>query len=208
VTDSDTSGTPFRWEDYFKATANRPPHATAERAMHALGTVPPGRRVLDLGSGSGRDSLHFLARGFRVTAVDSHPAALAELKTRAEQAGIAERLTCVCERYEKLELESESFDLINASMALPFCDPARFREVWESLRRALKPRGVFAGHFFGKHDEWAHRGEMTFLWQSELEGFLIGLEMLDFTEHELDRETPTGEHRHWHYFEVVVRKSG
>jgi SAM-dependent methyltransferase len=175
--------------------------------MHVLGSAGPASRALDLGSGSGRDALHLLERGFEVLAVDSHPAALEALRERATAAGLGERLSCKALRFEDLALEPESYDLINASMALPFCEPERHKELWERIRAALKPRGVFSGHFFGKHDGLAHdRPDMTFLWQSEVESMLIGLEIVEFSEHELDRETAQGEMRHWHYFDVVVRK--
>jgi SAM-dependent methyltransferase len=197
--------TPDLWKPYFKAVANRPAHATAERAMHEFGDATKDKWVLDLGSGSGRDALHFLARGFRVKAVDALPAALAELKSRAEQEGTAEQLACLSQRFEMLELEPESFEIINASMALPFCEPARFRDVWGKIRAALRPGGIFAGHFFGNRDDW-HQGEMTLHVQTDVEALLLGMETLEFSEHEVDRETPTGEMRHWHYFEIVARK--
>jgi len=198
---------PDRWQPYFKAVANRPAHPTAERAMHEFADKGAGRFVLDLGSGSGRDALHFLARGFRVKAVDSSPAALEELKARAEEAGLAERLGTESGKFEALELEAESFDIVNASMSLPFCEPGKFRYLWDRIRASLKPGGIFAGHFFGKHDDW-HQGEMTLHWLTEVESMVMGLETLELSEHEVDRETPTGEMRHWHYFEVVARKTG
>src|SRR5262245_25677737 len=114
--------------------------------MHALGATAEGPGsagakdrglVLDIGSGSGRDALHFLARGFRVRAVDSHAGALAELKTRADESGLGEKLSCEKRMVEELELEPASYDVINASMSLPFCPPSRFKETWEGIRGAL-----------------------------------------------------------------------
>jgi tellurite methyltransferase len=207
---SDTEHAPFRWEDYFKATARKPAHATAERGMAALAEgfarMPAEVRVLDLGCGSGRDSMHFLSKGWKVIAVDSHPSALQELTQRALAARLESKLETVQEKFEKLPIDPSSYDLINASMALPFCEPSASRPLWERIRAGLRPSGIFAGHFFGKNDEWSTRPEMTFLWQSELESMLMGLELIHFAEHELDRETALGEMKHWHYFEVVARK--
>jgi SAM-dependent methyltransferase len=43
--------------------------------------LPPGARILDAGSGSGRDSREFLARGYEVDAFDASPT-LAALSTQ------------------------------------------------------------------------------------------------------------------------------
>ncbi|HUP57322.1 MAG TPA: class I SAM-dependent methyltransferase, partial [Bdellovibrionota bacterium] len=105
---SDTEHSAFRWEDYFKATARKPAHATAERGMAALAEgfarMPAEVRVLDLGCGSGRDSMHFLSKGWNVIAVDSHPSALQELTHRAVAARLEPKLETVQEKFEKLPI--------------------------------------------------------------------------------------------------------
>jgi SAM-dependent methyltransferase len=199
---------PSQWAPYFKATARRPPHATAARAISLMEAAPHPHevRVLDLGAGTGRDSLHFLACGWKVLAVDAHPDALKTLHDKAVDQKTEAQLECLQSRFENFKPIPASFDLINASMAFPFCRPDRFQTAWERIKAALKPGGVFAGHFFGKRDDWGDRPEMTFLWPTELESMLMGLVVVEMTEHELDRETELGEMKHSHYFDVVAKR--
>src|SRR3954466_11508537 len=50
--------------------------AAASDLLHAELADTPGRHILDIGAGGGRDALKFLQAGHRVTAVDlvTHPA--------------------------------------------------------------------------------------------------------------------------------------
>ncbi|HET9551990.1 MAG TPA: class I SAM-dependent methyltransferase [Anaeromyxobacteraceae bacterium] len=50
-------------------------------------------RVLELGGGQGRDSLFFAAEGFAVHVLDYAPAGIEAIHRRAEQGGLASRLT-------------------------------------------------------------------------------------------------------------------
>ena len=69
--------------------------------------------VLDLGAGTGRVALDLAAAGFDVTALDSDPELLAELKARAEQRGLAVR--CI-EADARALGELGSFALVLAPM--------------------------------------------------------------------------------------------
>ncbi len=68
-------------------------------------------------------------------------------------------------------------DLVNASFALPFCEPRHFRGLWDRIVAAIRPGGRFAGHFFGKRDSWAPIPNRTHHTREEilklLEGFSI-----------------------------------
>jgi 3-polyprenyl-4-hydroxybenzoate decarboxylase/SAM-dependent methyltransferase len=64
------------------AEALDPPLAETITAHHV-----PGRRLLDLGTGDGVVAIAAAQRGFRVTAIDVAPSALARARARADQAG-------------------------------------------------------------------------------------------------------------------------
>lgn len=60
------------------------------------GLLPePGRRVLDIGGGTGGLAVHVAGLGHDVTVVDPSPDALAALARRAAEAGVSARVTAV-----------------------------------------------------------------------------------------------------------------
>src|SRR5918998_2372971 len=69
--------------DHGDGVARRPPNAHLTREITGL---QPGR-ALDAGCGHGSETLWLAAHGWRVTAVDFSPAALAHARSTAEAAG-------------------------------------------------------------------------------------------------------------------------
>lgn len=118
-------------ESYFKATHDADLSTLYERLTRRL---PQGARILDAGSGSGRDTLAFLRRGFAVSAFDSSPA-LCELSTR--MTGVRTRVL----RFQELE-DEEEYDGIWACASLLHVPEAELPDAIARLVRALKPGGV------------------------------------------------------------------
>jgi SAM-dependent methyltransferase len=118
-------------ESYFKATRDADLSALYERFLRRL---PKGARILDAGSGSGRDTLAFVRRGYAVSAFDSS-AALCELSTRLT--GVRTRVL----RFQELEDEAE-YDGIWACASLLHLSEAELPNAIGRLIRALKPDGV------------------------------------------------------------------
>jgi tellurite methyltransferase len=167
----------------------------------------PGLAV-DLGCGTGRDTAELLRRGWRVVAIDSEEEAIERLRAWIDS---DERLTAVVSSIERGAWPRAR--LVNASFALPFVPPDAFPDVWERIRRSLEPGGRFSGQLFGDRDDWAagrglacHKGEITFHTRAQVDELVrpFSIERLD--EVEEDGETAIGEAKHWHLFNVVVRK--
>ena len=98
--------------------------------------VPAGGRILDVGCGSGRDSLRFAELGYAVDARDRSPEIAREATLRT---GLA---VCV---EDVLEMDDrDAFDGIWACAMLIHLDDAGFREAVRRLARALRPGGVVA----------------------------------------------------------------
>lgn len=97
------------------------------------------RRILDAGSGPGREARALLRRyrGARVIALDFSLAML-------PKPGLLERLTgrgalAVCADFTRLPIESQAVELVWSNMALHWSEPlAAFRE----FERALAPEGL------------------------------------------------------------------
>jgi len=198
------AGEATHWQEYYAATAVRPPRDTLVKALEF--TTAPGSAI-DLGCGVGHDTMAMLRHGLSVTAVDASEEAIARTIGQAQTAGLADRLTTLVQRFEQVEFDS--YDLINASFSLPFCGLAEFDGLWRRIVGALKAGGVFAGQLFGVNDQWArepgHHAQV-FLTRAQVDELTAGLERLHFEEVERDGETATGKPRYWHVFHMVLRR--
>ncbi|WP_394561149.1 class I SAM-dependent methyltransferase [Aquipseudomonas alcaligenes] len=186
--------------DFDAVTRGAPPHPTLQKALRHWHDAPA--QALDLGCGMGRDSLELLRRGWQVQAIDNRQDALDGLLQQTD-AVQRERLQTLCGDFQTLPLPAA--ELINASFALPFCPPEHFPALWRGIEQALRPKGLFAGHFFGIRDQWQARN-LTLHTCEALQALLVDWELLQFEEHEWDGKTATGHKKHWHLFAVVARR--
>lgn len=188
---------------YYAATRAGGPRKTLLAALAAF--APSAGFAVDLGCGTGRDTVELLRRGWRVLAVDTEASAIAELTVRPEAAAARERLETLVAKFEEVALPD--CDLVNSSFALPLCPPAAFPPLWQRIHAALRPSGRIACQLFGPRDSWAaRRPAITILARAEIEVLLAGLVIEMFDEEETDAVTPRGEIKHWHIFHVVARR--
>lgn len=118
--------------------------------MVAVAGVPPGSRVLDIGTGTGHTGLAFAEAGASVVGLDLTPAMLAQALALAAQRGA--HFEGVIGYAERLPFEDASFDAIACRYcAHHFLDiPAAIQE----MRRVLRPGGVviFVDHVAPEDD--------------------------------------------------------
>jgi len=192
------------WPAYYDRVAGKPARDTLLEALGAFEAESnTDRFAIDLGCGEGRDTLELLRRGWRVLAIDGHPEGIARLKASQELQPDAP-LECAVENYGERDLPRA--DLVNASFALPFCPPDRFREVWAGIVRAIRPGGRFAGQFFGDRDSWAIIEDRTHLTRGKTVELFDGFILESFREEERPGEDCHAAHKHWHVFHIVARK--
>ncbi|HEY4346283.1 MAG TPA: membrane dipeptidase [Gaiellaceae bacterium] len=159
----------------------------------------PGFAV-DLGAGTGRDTLELLRRGWRVLSIDKEADAVDRLQ---EHAGEGAQLETRVARFE--DASWPACDLLNASFTLPFCPPAEFPRLWARVVDSIVAGGRFAGQLFGERDEWARTG-LTIHTRAEVEELLAPFEVELFDEFEGEGPTVIGKTKHWHVFHVAGRK--
>jgi len=105
-----------------------------------------------------------------------------------------------------VEVDLPDADLVYAQMSLPFAG-RDLDEATDNALSAVKPGGVFAGHFFGANDEWIDDANVASVDQA-----WIKQKFRHWTElalHETDQEGPfglEGNVKHWHYFFVLARR--
>lgn len=193
----------FNAEAFYRITHDQPPWPLMIRAAALVphGQEPP--RALDLGCGAGRDTRYLLVAGFDVTAVDENAAALAYLHDAA-----SDRLHLVHSSFEDFPFAATGpFDLINAQFSLPFTRPEAFHDMFARLKASLRPGGIFAGQFFGVHDQWNSEGRPhTFLTREQAKELLRDLEVLELVEEDADGHVANGNPKHWHIFHILARQ--
>lgn len=195
----------IEWETYYRAVAGRPlrelfVNATPFLPLAALHDRP--LVAVDLGCGDGTETLELLARGWTVLAVDLSPEGVARLRESVAPAD-RERLSTRVAPYSEVELPTA--DLVYAGLSLPFCAPGEFEEVWRRITSAIRPDGLFVGHLFGPHDDWADTPDMTFHTRAKVDALLADFEIEGLREEDEDGEAVGGP-KHWHVFHVIARK--
>lgn len=76
------------WDTFYSSQdARRVPELPSAFARHVAEQLPRGARVLDVGTGTGRDALFFDQLGHDVHAVDLSPSAIARLQQRSRDEG-------------------------------------------------------------------------------------------------------------------------
>lgn len=194
------------WLQFYQVTAGRPPRPTLLRALAARGASrrPAGRRAIDLGCGTGRDTLPLLAAGWHVLAIDFEPQALRTLDERTPLAW-RPRLTTRLARLEATTLPAA--ELVNASFSLIFAGrPPLLADHLRCIHAALVPGGRFAGQLLGPRDSWVLAGQAVGSDRCGLRQLLAGFELESLVMEETDAVTPKGEAKHWHIWHVNARK--
>ena len=136
--------------DYYNKHAEEFTASTFEVDMESLyqpflAELPEGARILDVGCGSGRDTLAFKKKGYQVDAIDYSE----ELVKKAS------RLTGIPIKLKSFyEIDDyEAYDGIWACASLLHCERNHLKEVIGKLVSALKPNGVLYMSFkYGNGD--------------------------------------------------------
>jgi len=215
------------WPAYFDSVRNQPPRDTLLRAadgfvgrplpdaaafpvdsMFRIGPSPRLHTALDLACGEGRDTRELLRRGdWRVLAVDNSPEGLRRLAASCPDEPRLAVLLCPMERVpETLSHSAATFDLINASFALPFCPETSFPTLWRWICDSLRAGGRFAGQLFGDRDEWSSVNPRRHHTRDEVLRLLQGFEIEHFNEVEKEGADAMGGTKHHHVFHIVAKR--
>lgn len=129
----------------------------SETQKKFVSLLPKGAHILDLGCGSGRDSLCFLQQGFQVTAVDG---SIELAKFASELIG----QEVVVADFKDLELPKASFDAIWASASLLHVHSEQLPGILAKVIDFAKPGAIFYMSFkYGDYE-----GERTGRYYTDL----------------------------------------
>jgi SAM-dependent methyltransferase len=186
------------WRNFIQITSGRPPWPQLVRAAEMF--QEPGE-ALDVGAGAGRDTGYLLRQGWRVTAVDASPYAATALRRLPRQRNLQVVVSVV------EEFEPTAYDLVNAQFSLPFISPERFDATVRRLQDSVRPGGMMAATFFGKHDEWNVAGtELNFSTRADIERLFGGWKLIELNESDEDSHTADGTPKHWHLFHLIAQR--
>ena len=214
---------PDRSASYLAGTAGAPPRAQLLAAIEAWKSQAPQAPqadapryaapiALDVGCGPGREIVALLEAGFAVDAIDPYPemidlARAAVTATRADLSRVQLAVGTLEDHVASLAIDR--YDIVHAGFVLPFVRPVAFDRCWHALTRALRDGGIFAGQFFGAHDEFirtAAPSEMTSHTAAELDALFREWHVIEREEVERDGCVGRGVAKHWHVHHIVARK--
>jgi len=128
-------------ESYDNGAAQRDGHTkeawkVAERAaFHDLLKAEGAQRLLEIGAGTGQDSLFFQEQGLQVVAVDLSPAMVQRCRAKGIDARVMD--------FWRLEFPPASFDAAYALNCLLHVPNAQLPAVLEGIRAVMRPGGLF-----------------------------------------------------------------
>lgn len=127
--------------EYFESTVNL---ELGEMIDGFIEYLPDEAAILDLGCGSGRDSLYFMEKGFDITAVEGS-------QELSELASIHIDQDVLNMKFDELNFVNV-FDGVWANASLHHLTTEEFREILKKIGRCLKIEGVLYMSF--KHGEF------------------------------------------------------
>ena len=110
--------------------------------------------ILDLGCGTGNDTLYLTERGFKVIACDYSEVALLSVKKNIKDV----ETRCI-DISKTLPFENETFDLIVADLSLHYFDTETTKSILREIKRILKKGGTLLARVNSIYDINAGAGQ-------------------------------------------------
>lgn len=127
-------------EKFHQSTSNAEPH---KNLIDFLKENKISGKAIDLGCGSGRDTIKLLKNNWKVIGIDSENTEDL-IKKRLNQNEIA-NFKFIQSKFENVKLEKN--DLTIAFYSLPFCNKNEFGRVWHDIKDNINKSRIFYRKF-------------------------------------------------------------
>ncbi|MBU8934828.1 MAG: methyltransferase domain-containing protein [candidate division Zixibacteria bacterium] len=172
----------------------------------AVGSKCP--KLIDLGSGEGRDAVHFAQHGFDVTALELSPVGVEKTIRLAVDSGVS--VTAIQGDIFTCELQNNHYDVIFSTGTLHYLPPDIRRDRFDHFKNATVPGGINAQMVFVEKpfvEKAPDAEEKRYLFRSgELMSYYWDWEILFSVEEIFDCQLGDIPHRHA-CNRIVARKS-
>ncbi|MBQ7714574.1 MAG: class I SAM-dependent methyltransferase [Clostridia bacterium] len=157
------------------------------------------RTAIDLGCGSGNDSVNMVKSGIKVTAIDGqlNRNYILDRLNGDEK----DRVSFIESTFEEVELPTA--DLVAAIFSLPFCERDCFETLWNKIYVSINEGGYFVGQLFGDRDDWNAVDYINTFTIEEVKRYLKKYKLITFEEVEYVREY---NNKKWHLFNIAAQK--
>ena len=164
---------------------------------------PTFGKAIDIGCGSGNDSVYLIKNGWSVVSIDKEN--VGERISKRLDAEEQKRFKFQQQNFNDMKLEKA--DLIVANYSLPFCNNEKINYVWKNIVNSIRTNGYFVGNFFGIKDSWNKaESNMTFFTKEQVLNLFDEFDIIKFNEVEKEGLTGLGNMKHWHIFNVIAKK--
>lgn len=195
------------WTPYYQKTLYKNPRALLIQALDFFKNDDfDTKQALDLGAGAGNDTAYLLQNGWKVWANDAEKKAIEVINFRKDIQPFMHNVILIHKSFSELPWSDlPKFDLIFAGYSLPFATQSEFKQIWTHIIHALRPGGIFAGHFFGPDEglfNWWQKYNMTLFTKEELLNLFKDVRIEYFKEINEKNEYGVWDHS----FEVILKR--
>ncbi len=188
-------------EKYYEATMNNKPSTLIRKFfINKYNQKLQGNVAIDLGCGTGNDTVFLLDNGFEVTAIDQEEQVKEIIKNKNLNLN-EENLKVIIDDFSEIEISNS--DLILANFSLFFVKD-NFDGFIEKTLKNIKLKGFFVGNFLGKEDGW--NKTRTTVEKEKLLEYFKDFEMFYFSEEKYYKDTANGKSKFWHVYTVIAQK--
>ena len=193
----------WKWSEFQKKMTGIPPRPILLKVLELFDNFKG--YAVELGCGSGGDTIHLINSGWKVCAIDGTANGFENIRAAISKDKLSD-VEFIHANFENLTIPDA--DLIYSSYSIPFCRKEAFDPFWSKIVKAIKVGGRFAGHLFGEQDGWINFiNNITLKTKAEIIDLFKGFNIEYFDELCEDRLSSNGNGiKRWHVFEIIALK--